>query len=132
MSRNLAQDYSAIALIHPIAHTSTTTGSAVDVEVYTNDALIIADTGVVGTNGSAIVTVVGSLVATPSTYDQTLTTFVSTATSNKIAAGRANLEGIKNIKAIVTLPGSTSIVVSVCALVRPVDGSSSNNSLTSA
>jgi len=130
--RNFSEDVKIINLVSPQAITSTLTGSTSDVEVYENDALIVADYGTIGASGSVIVTVVGSLVTTPTVYDQTLTTFVSATSSNTVAAGRANLSNIKYLRAVATLPGSTSVAVSVVAVVRPNVKSVSNTSLTAA
>lgn len=127
--RNLKESVKVLGLINATTIAATTTGSAVDVEAYNEDCLIVASTGAVGTNGSVIFTVTGSLVATPSTYDQTLVTFAS-ASATGIGAGRANLAGIKNIKGVATIPGSTTIGVAVSAIVTPFANATGNNSTT--
>lgn len=130
MSRNLSEDYKVINLIPATVTTATITGTATDIETYDSDSLIIANVGAVGVNGSVTVTVTGSLTATPSTYDQTLATFTAATTNGVIGATRANLSGIKNIKGVATLPGSTTVTVAVTALVKPFVKASTNNSTT--
>jgi hypothetical protein len=131
--RDLVQEYKSFPLIFPAAITTTTSSTTVqDVEIYNDDAVAICNYGAIGAGGSVIVTILGSLVATPTTYDQTLATFVSAATSYQMAAGNVALAGIKNVKATATLPGSTSVAVSVTLLAEAFQKSSTLNSLTAA
>lgn len=133
MSLDLAQEYKAVPLLFPAAITATTSSTTVqDVEVYEDDALAVCNYGAIGANGSVIVTITGSLKATPTTYDQTLATFVSCATSYTMAATRINLAGIKNLKATATLPGSTSVAVSITALIKMATATADANSTTAA
>lgn len=128
----LAQETKAINLIAPVVQTSTTTGTGFDVEAYNDDALAIINFGTMsGGSPSTVVTIVGSLLATPTVYDQTLTTFVA-ATATGLAAARANLAGIKNVKAIATQTGAGNVPVSVVLVVTPFVKSSTNNSTTAA
>lgn len=129
--RNLSEDVKALRLLDPQAITATTTSSAVDVETYADDALAIVNLGIFTSTPTVTITVIGSLVATPTTYDQTLATFVA-ATAIGGAARRINLAGIKNIKGVATLTGGTSpsVPVSMVALVTPTAKSSSLNSAT--
>jgi hypothetical protein len=130
--QTLSQEVKAINLIAPVVQTSTTTGTGVDVEAYNDDALAIVDVGTVsGGSPSTVVTIMGSLLATPTTYDQTLTTFVA-ITATGLAAGRANLAGIKNVKAIATQTGAGNVPICVTLVVTPFIKGSSNNSLTAA
>lgn len=130
--KQLAQDVKVLNLIAPVTQTSTTTGTGIDVEVYNEDALAIVDVGTVsGGTPSTVVTIMGSLVATPSTYDQTLTTFVA-ITATGLAAGRASLAGIKNVKAIATQTGAGNVPICVTLVVTPFTKASTNNSLTAA
>jgi hypothetical protein len=131
--RDLVQEYKAFPLLFPAAITATTSSTTVaDVEIYNDDAVAVVTIGAVGAGGSAIVTITGSLVATPTTYDQTLATFVSAATAYTTAAGNVTLTGIKNVKATATLPASTSIAVEVVLLAQAFEKSSTLNSLTAA
>ena len=133
MSLDLNEMYKAASLLPPAAITSTTSSSTtLDVEVYDDDALVVCNYGSIGAGGSVIVTVLGSLVATPSTYDQTLATFVSASTSYTLAATRAKLAGIKNLSATATLPGSTSVAVTVVVLLDAGVNKSGLNSATAA
>jgi len=128
----LSEETKVLNLIAPVIQTSTTTGSAVDVEIYNDDALIVVNFGTMsGGSPSTVVTVTGSKVATPTTYDQTLATFVA-ATATGLAAGRVSLAGIKNIKGVATQTGAGNVPVSIVAIVTPFVKSSSNNSLTAA
>lgn len=130
--RQLAQSTKVLNLIAPVVQTSTTTGTGIDVESYNDDSLAIVDFGTVsGGSPSTVVTIVGSLVATPTVYDQTLTTFVA-ATAAGLAAGRASLVGIKNVKAIATQTGAGNVPVCVTLVVSPFVKASTNNSLTAA
>lgn len=133
MSYNLEQEYKAVSLLFPAAITSTTSSTTVrDVEVYDDDAMAIVEYGAIGVNGGVTVTITGSLVATPTTYDQTLKTFVAQTSSYQIAADKISLTGIKNIKATATILGSTSVAVSVTALVKAVSASADLNTSTGA
>lgn len=130
--KTLSQEATAINLIAPVTQTSTTTGSGKDVEAYNDDALAIVNVGTVsGGTPSTVVTIQGSLVATPSTYDQVLTTFVA-ITATGLAAGRANLAGIKNVRAVATQTGAGNVPISVVLLATPFVKSASANSLTAA
>jgi len=44
---DIYQEYKALSLIAPITQTATTTGSAVDVEIYDEDAMVIAQAGAI-------------------------------------------------------------------------------------
>ncbi len=127
--RDLNENYKAVSLIQPAALAATLTGTAVDVEVYNDDCMVIANLGALTNGASVVVTVTGSLVATPTTYDQTLVTFAA-ATANGIGAGRANLAGIKNIKGVATITGGSTTNISVVALVDNFANASGTNSLT--
>ncbi len=133
MSRDLNEEYKAIALLPAQTMAATTTGSAVDVEVYLDDAIVIANVpnNAGGANPVYVITVTGSLVATPSTYDQTLATFATTGAGNYgIGATKLNLHGIKNIKGVATTAGSTVCAIAVTALVRTGVKASGTNSTT--
>ena len=130
--RKLSEEAKALSLIAPVVQTSTTTGSGVDVESYNDDALAVVNLGTVsGGSPSTVVTIMGSLVATPTVYDQTLATFVA-ATAAGLAAGSASLKGIKNVKAIATQTGAGNVPISVVLLTTPFVKNSSVNSLTAA
>lgn len=130
--RNLSQEVKALNLIAPVTQTSTTTGSGVDVESYNDDALAVVNVGIVsGGSPSTVVTIMGSLVATPTVYDQTLTTFVANLATG-LGAGKASLVGIKNVKAIATQTGAGNVPISVVLIVTPFAKTSSLNSLTTA
>ncbi len=130
--RKLSEEVKVINLIAPVTQTSTTTGTGVDVESYNDDALAIVNVGTVsGGTPSTVVTIMGSLVASPSTYDQTLTTFVA-ITATGLAAGKASLVGIKNVKAIATQTGAGNVPISVALCVTPFAKTSTLNSLTAA
>lgn len=129
--RNISEQVKVISLVPANDATATVTGSAKDVEVYKDDALAIVDLGAFTSNPSVVVTIVGSLVATPTVYDQTLLTF-ATATATGIGAGKVNLAGIKNVKGVVTISGGTTphVPCSVDLLVSPMLKTSTLNSLT--
>lgn len=130
--RDLSTENKVINLIAPVVQTTTTTGTGVDVETYNDDALAIVNFGTMsGGSPSTVVTIMGSLVATPTVYDQTLTTFVA-ATATGLAAGKANLKGIKNVKAIATQTGAGNVPVAVALVVSPFTKASGNTSLTAA
>lgn len=129
--RNLSQYAKALTLLAPQAIAATTTSSAVDIEAYEDDALAIVNLGTFTSTPTVTITITGSLVATPTTYNQTLATFVA-ATAIGGAAQRINLAGIKNIKGVATVAGGTdpSVPVSMVALVTPAVKTSSLNSAT--
>lgn len=130
--RNLSQEVKALNLIAPVVQTATTTGTGIDVEAYNDDALVVLNLGTVsGGSPSTVVTLMGSLVATPTVYDQTLTTFVA-ATAAGFAAGKASLAGIKNVKAIATQTGAGNVPIAVALIVTPFAKTGSLNSLTAA
>lgn len=130
--RNLSQDNAVINLIAPIVQTSTTTGTGKDVEAYNDDALAIVNVGAVsGGSPSTVVTIMGSLLATPTTYDQTLTTFVANLATG-LGSGRANLAGIKNVRAVATQTGAGNVPISVVLVVTPFAKAATNTSLTTA
>lgn len=130
--KTLSQETKVVNLIAPVTQTTTTTGTGVDVELYNDDALAIVDVGAVsGGSPSTVVTIMGSLVATPTVYDQTLTTFVA-ITATGLAAGRASLAGIKNVKAIATQTGAGNVPICVTLVTTPFTKASANNSLTAA
>jgi hypothetical protein len=130
--RTLAQETKVINLIAPVVQTSTTTGTGFDVEQYNDDAMAIVDVGTVsGGSPSTVVTIVGSLVATPTTYNQTLQTFVA-ITATGLAAGQVNLSGIKNVKAIATQTGAGNVPICVTLVIDTFSNSATNNSLTAA
>lgn len=128
----LAQETKALALIASVVQTSTTTGSGVDVEAYNDDALAVVSFGTMsGGSPSTVLTIQGSLPGTPTTYDQTLATFTA-ATAAGLAALRANLAGIKNVRAVATQTGAGNVPVAVILIATPFVKSSSNNSGTPA
>ena len=128
--RNLTQEYKTLGLIAPVVQTATTTGSGVDVEAYDDDAEAIVHVGAIsGGSPSTVVTIMGSLLATPTTYDQTLTTFVA-FTATGIGSGKANLRGIKNVKAIATQTGAGNVPIAVSLKALATQQSATLNSLT--
>lgn len=130
--RTIAQSTKVINLIAPVVQTSTTTGTGFDIEQYNDDAMAIVDVGTVsGGSPSTVVTIVGSLVATPTTYNQTLATFVA-ITATGLAAGQVNLSGIKNVKAIATQTGAGNVPICVTLVIDTFSNSATNNSLTAA
>lgn len=130
--RNLSQEVKALNLIAPVVQTSTTTGTGIDVESYNDDALAILNLGTVsGGSPSTVVTIMGSLVATPTTYDQTLATFVA-ATAAGLAAAKVSLVGIKNVKAVATQTGAGNVPIAVALVVTPFAKTGSLNSTTAA
>lgn len=130
--RNLSQEVKALNLIAPVVQTSTTTGTGVDVESYNSDALAILNLGTVsGGSPSTVVTIMGSLVATPTVYDQTLATFVA-ATAAGLAAAKVSLVGIKNVKAVATQTGAGNVPIAVAIVVTPFAKTGSLNSTTAA
>ncbi len=132
MPKTIVQEYTAVNLLAAQTLAGTVTGSAVDVETYLDDAMVVASIPNTSSgNAGIIVTVTGSLTATPSTYDQTLATFATTGGSAfGIGAKQLNLSGIKNIKGVATHSGSTVAAVAVVALVRDQVKSASDNSGT--
>ncbi len=127
---DIYQEYKALSLIAPITQTATTTGSAVDVEIYDEDAMVIAQAGAItGGTPSVVVTVVGSLTATPSTYDQTLATFTA-FTATGFASANVSLKGIKNVKAVFTQTGAGNVPISASIVANSVVDNSSLNSST--
>ena len=129
--RNLSENVKMLALVPAVDSTATVTGSAVDVEAYEDDALVTVSLGTFTSNPTIDVTVTGSLVATPTVYDQTLATFAQ-ATATGLGAKRINLAGIKNIKGVSTLAGGTSPHVPVCitATVTPTVKKATQTSAT--
>lgn len=128
--RNLSNDVKALTLIAPVVQTSTTTGSGVDVEQYNDDALAVVNFGTMsGGSPSTVVTIQGSLVATPSTYDQTLATF-GAATAAGQGATKISLVGIKNIRAVATQTGAGNVPVSITVIAQPFAKTGSLNSTT--
>lgn len=129
--RKLAEDYKVLQLIPGQAALTTVTGAVVSVQAYDDDALAVVNLGTFTSNPTVAVTVLGSLIATPTVYDQTLATFV-TASATGTAATGINLAGIANIKMVATMAGGTSpsVPLSGIALVKPFAKSSTNNSTT--
>jgi hypothetical protein len=128
--QDIVQNYKAVSLIAPVVQTSTTTGTGVDVEVYGEDAMVVVNAGTVsGGSPSTVVTVVGSLPATPTTYDQTLATFVA-ATAAGLGATDINLSGIKNIRAVATQTGAGNVPISIVLLAQSRVAGSTLNSTT--
>lgn len=127
---DVVQTHKVISLVAPVTQTSTTTGSAVDVEVYNDDAMAIATIGTVsGGSPSVVVTITGSLTATPSTYDQTLATFTA-ATAAGIGAVNVNLSGIKNVKGVATQTGAGNVPISIVLVAQAAQQGSTLNSAT--
>jgi hypothetical protein len=127
---NVAQTYKALLLVPPVVQTSTTTGSAVDVETYTDDAMAIVSVGTIsGGSPSTVVTITGSLTATPTVYDQTLATFVA-FTAGGVGAGKVNLHGIKNVKGVATQTGAGNVPISISLVANSSSDSATLNSLT--
>lgn len=126
----LVQQNKVLNLIAPVTQTSTTTGSGVDVEVYNDDAMAIVDIGTIsGGSPSTVVTIQGSLVATPSTYNQTLATFTA-ATATGLGAAQVNLSGIKNVRAVATQTGAGNVPICITLVASASQQSSSLNSVT--
>lgn len=129
--RKLNEECKVLSLVPPQAQIATVTGSAVDVEKYEDDALAIANLGAFTSDPTITITIVGSLVATPSTYNQTLATFTA-ATATGIGAMAVNLAGIKNVKGVSTLAGGTSpsVPVAITLVATPTVSATSTNSAT--
>ncbi len=130
--RTLKEEYTAIDLIAAQTTAATLTGSANDVEIYEDDALAVATiSNSSGMQPQFTVTVTGSLTATPNTYDQNLATFTISSGSNYgAAAQRCNLFGIKNVKGVATITGSTQGAVAVVLLARAGVKATGNNTAT--
>jgi hypothetical protein len=130
--RNLSNDLKSLSLIAPVVQTSTTTGTGVDVEQFNDDALAQVNFGTMsGGSPSTVVTIQGSLVATPSTYNQTLATFTA-ATAAGHAAGQVSLVGIKNVRAVATQTGAGNVPVCITLVAQPFARTGTLNSLTAA
>ena len=131
MSRKLFEDYKTLALLNSQTIAATTTSSAVDIETYDDDALVIASAGGVGAPAVSV-TITGSLVATPTVYDQTLGTVATGGPSTgAIGCVKVSLVGIKNIKAAANLPATTTqAAVAVSILVKPFAKTGTINSST--
>ena len=129
--RNFSEEIKLVALVPSQAATATVTGSATDVEVYEDDALAIVNLGTFTSNPTVTITITGSLVATPTTYNQILATFVA-ATAAGSATAKLNLAGIKNIKGVATMSGgsSPSVPTTILLAARPTTKSATNTSLT--
>ena len=128
--RDIYQEYKAFRLIAPVVQTSTTTGTGVDVEIYEDDAIAIVDVGVVsGGSPSTVVTIMGSLKATPTTYDQTLATFPANLATG-FASANVSLFGIKNVRAVATQTGAGNVPIAISLLANSSQESSSLNSTT--
>lgn len=111
--QDIIQNYKAVSLIAPVTQTATTTGTGKDVEVYGEDAMAVVNIGTIsGGSPSTVVTIQGSLLATPTTYDQTLATFTA-ATATGLGAAEVNLSGIKNIRAVATQTGAGNVPISI-------------------
>jgi hypothetical protein len=129
--RNIVQENKVLQLIAPVIQTTTTTGSAVDVEGYNDDAMVIVNAGAItGGTPSTVVTLVGSLLATPTVYDQVLTTFVAFTVGGKVGAGKATLKGIKNVKGVATQTGAGNVPISITLVATPFVQGETLNSLT--
>lgn len=119
-----------VALIAPVVQTATTTGSGVDVETLESDSMAIVQVGTIsGGSPSTVVTIMGSLVATPTTYDQTLATFTA-FTAGGIGALKASLKGIKNVKGIATQTGAGNVPISISLVAGVAQQSADLNSGT--
>ena len=130
--QDIYQQYKVISLVKPVIQTATTTGSAVDVEIYHADALAIVHVGTVdGGTPSTVVTIVGSLTATPTVYDQTLATFTAFVNgTGGIASANINLDGIKNIKGVATQTGAGNVPISITLVAQSGSQSATLNSVT--
>lgn len=128
--RNIIQDDKIISLVPPVVQTSTTTGSAKDVEIYEDDCAVIVHVGTIsGGTPSTVVTLVGSLVATPTVYDQTLATF-DAFTAGGIGSKIASLKGIKNVKGVATQTGAGNVPISITLIAGSAQDSATLNSAT--
>ena len=129
--RTIAQDYKFITAVPAQAITATLTGGAISVQPYDTDAAAIVNLGTFTSNPTVTVTVVGALVATPTTYNQTLATF-NAATAAGLAVAQLNLSGMANIKFVYTMAGGTtpSVPVNGVLAIKPFLKSAVNNSLT--
>lgn len=130
----LAENYKVLNLIKPQSIATTTTGSAVDVEQYGPDALVIVDFGALG--------------GTTETFDATVETSVDGSNwvagavtfgqvtgsngDNKLAAGKLSLAGIKQIRGKITMSGTSASLVAMYAIVQTTSGGASVNSTTPA
>lgn len=129
MSRKLSEDYKVIQLQASAALTTTTTSSAVNIELYDDDALAIVNLGTFTSNPTITVTITGATTI-GGTYN-TIGTFTA-ATATGTAAIPVNLTGLVGVKSVVTFAGGTSPSVpsTVLLMVKPFAKSSTNNSAT--
>lgn len=128
--RNISETLKVVPLLVTNA-VATVTGSATDVESYEDDNLVAVTLGTFVSTPTSIITITGSLLATPTVYDQTLATF-NTASAGGTGAKRISLAGIKNIKATNTIAGGTNpeVPTSVVLVARPTVGKTGLNSVT--
>jgi hypothetical protein len=140
MHNTLAQAYKLLQLKVPVAVAATVvaaTNTSIDVEQYDDDAMALVTVGACsGTDASGVIVIKGSLVATPTVYDQTLATFAAiTATSDGFVAGaQLNLAGIARIAPQITVADTTtpSLLIGIVVLARTSDQGAGVNSTTPA
>lgn len=131
---NLSESYKVISLIRPQVATSTVTGTGVDIEKYSGDALAIVNLGAALTSDETCIVTIETSDTVGGTYTARLTFGTLTGTSdNKIAAGKVDLAPYKFVRAVATIAGTTpSFAIDVVLLIESEEGSATLNSTTAA
>lgn len=130
----LAENYKAISLIKPQSITATNTGTAVDIEQYEDDCLVVVDFGALGGTTETFVATaeVSSDGGSSYTTGATFTSTTGSTGDNTIAAQRVSLSGKNRLRGKITMSGSSASLVSMYALVEARIGGTSVNSATPA
>lgn len=130
----LAENYKAINLIKPQSITATNTGTAVNVDAYGDDCIVVVDFGALGGTTETFIATAEVSSDGGSTYTTAATfgTVTGSGGDNTIAAARVSLAGKNRLRGKITMDGSSASLVAMYALVRADIGSSSVNSATPA
>lgn len=131
---NLAENYKVISLIKPKSITATETGTAVAIEDYEDDALVVCDLGALGGTTETFIGKAQTSSDGGSNYTDAITfgTVTGSAGDNKLAAGKVSLAGKTHIKGIVTMDGTSASLVAMYLLVKPRVAGATVNSTTPA
>lgn len=138
MSYNLAEEYKVVGLVGSTIVTADLNGTAVDLEVYGNDAMAVLTTGLItSTAATYAINIQGSTTSNGTfTTLASFNTFAGTAYSYKVAAIPVNLTDsplYKYVRAQVDVTansGTVSGVIAVNIIVKPVTATFGLNSGT--
>lgn len=131
----LNENYKGLVLLRPESITATKTGTGIDVEQYEDDCMVVLNYGALGgTNETFDAKVEISYDGTnyEATAGLTFGQVTGSNGDNTTACGRVSLKGVKKIRGVVTMSGTSASLVSMVALVRAMVGGASVNSSTPA